>query len=279
MARAPKQQQSTAIAKWDEELAAAAAVAAEMEAHVGGGNFLSTKGGQLSWQGTELPDSQVAAIILDARLENAYYQAAYDPDAPASPTCYALGTDEKSLEPHSDVPENQRQCHNCAECPQNQFGTAERGRGKACRNARRLALIVAGQFDGDDRFSFEPNEVHFEKTDIGILKIPPTSLRGYANFVKQLASLKKLPPFAVATRIVVRPDKDVQMRIEFSVLDRVPNELLAIIKTRREEAQALLDTAYQMTPAVAPQKSARGPKNGAVRNPQAPSAAPRGRKY
>ena len=59
---ATKKTQTTALVKWDEELAKQAEIAAGMEANTGGGQFFSTKGGILSWQDAPLPGSQTAVL-------------------------------------------------------------------------------------------------------------------------------------------------------------------------------------------------------------------------
>ena len=52
---ATRKKAGTSVAKWDEELAQQAAIAAEMEANTGGGQFFSVRGGQLSWQDSPPP--------------------------------------------------------------------------------------------------------------------------------------------------------------------------------------------------------------------------------
>src|SRR5690348_16945798 len=79
---------STAIAKWDEELAKFATQAAAMEVNAGGGQFFSTQGGILSWMDSPIPGNQMAVIILDSIMENVYYESHYDPSTPSGPTCF-----------------------------------------------------------------------------------------------------------------------------------------------------------------------------------------------
>ena len=56
-------------------------------------------------------DSQLLAaiktiIVADFGFENALYEAAFDPDNPASPVCYAFGRDADGMKPHKDSPKD-----------------------------------------------------------------------------------------------------------------------------------------------------------------------------
>src|SRR3989304_573996 len=103
--------------KWDEEMARQAQVAADMENSVATGQFFSTQGGTLSWNGMPMPNNMMAVIILDSILENVYYTGNYDPENPQGPTCFAFGRDDASLAPHKVVVENKTAqsdvCHDC----------------------------------------------------------------------------------------------------------------------------------------------------------------------
>ena len=93
---------SKEITTWDEELAKQAEVAASMEASSSGGQFFSTRGGQLSWQDAPLPDNEMAVVILDHIFETVYYEGRYDPDTPQSPTAFAFGREQDELRWHEN---------------------------------------------------------------------------------------------------------------------------------------------------------------------------------
>lgn len=241
-----KKAPTTALAKWDEELAKQAEVAAAMEANAGGGQFFSLKGGILSWQDMPLRNNEAAVIILGHVFENVYFEEAYDPDSPSSPTCFAFAAEEKSLAPHANVIEvDQAQAEKCADCPHNAWGSAEKGRGKACRNSRRLALLSAGQFAKDGTFEIADVET-FEQGAIGFMKLPVTSVKGFASWVKQTAALAKRPPFGVVARIAVVPDPKTQFRVTFEVIENVAPEYIEVVMKKREEAMATIDFPYQL---------------------------------
>jgi hypothetical protein len=247
MAQAPTKKPGTAVANWDEELARQADVAAGMEANVGGGQFFSAKGGVLQFDGSPLPGNQAAVVIVDTILENVYYECSYNPDSPQAPTCFAFGREDNEMEPHASVdttPEFERQSDVCHGCPMNDFGTAVVGRGKACRNTRRLALIPAGSYNSKGDLDMFDDVEHFAKTPIAFMKMPVTSVKGYATFVKQVSGALRRPPHGVFTRISVIPDAKTQFKVLFEVIEKVPNELMSAIMQRHTDAGSVIEFPY-----------------------------------
>lgn len=236
---------TTALAAWDAEMAKQAEVAAGMEASTGGGNFFSLRGGQLSFNDAQLPKNQMAVVVLDGVLENVYYEGKFDPDDISGPVCYAFGRDEKDMKPHAEA--TKPQAESCAVCPHNEWGSADTGRGKACANRRRLALISAGAFN-DATGKFEPveNPEHYATAQIAYLKLPVTSVKAYSALVKQVAAALKRPPHGVFMKFKTVPDPKTQFRVVVEALSAVPNELLSAIMARHEEAKASIEFAYKV---------------------------------
>jgi hypothetical protein len=272
--KTPAPAKTTALVRWDEELAKQAEVAAGMEANTGGGQFFSTKSGVLSWQDAPLPNNQMAVVILDSILENVYYEGRYDPEVPQGPVCFAFGREEKTMGPHQLVIDAGKQMcgasGQCAGCPMNEWGSSDVGRGKACRNTRRLAMIPAGTFNQAGKFELFDDEEHFASTAIGFMKLPVTSVKGYASFVKQVAGALRRPPFGIVTKVMVKPDPQTQFKVVFEPLMNLPDELMSVIMTRHEEAKSTIDFPYQ------PNEEEAAPKRGS-RAAQKPVG--RGRKY
>jgi hypothetical protein len=86
------------------------------------------------------------AIIVGMlpKVSRSYYANAYDPDAkPTLPDCWSnLG----------EVPEaaaSNRQAASCSKCPQNIEGSGDKGKGRACRFQRRLAILLHGDPSGE----------------------------------------------------------------------------------------------------------------------------------
>lgn len=274
----PAASKSTALVKWDEELAKQAEVAAGMEANTGGGQFFSTKSGILSWQDAPLPGNQMAVVILDSVLENVFYEGKYDPDTPQGPVCFAFGREEKTMQPHTIVIESGNSQAGasglCEGCEMNEWGSAETGRGKACRNTRRLAMIPAGTFNQAGKLELIEDEEHYESTAIGFMKLPVTSVKGYASFVKQVAGALRRPPFGIVTKVKIVPDPKTQFKVVFEPIMNLPDELMSAIMKRHEEAQATIDFPYQPND----EEQAPPPKRGS-RAAQKPVAKRAARKY
>lgn len=264
--KTPAKKTGTAVAKWDEELAKLAQQAKGLEANVGGGNFISTKGGRLQYNGAEVPGNSMRVIVVDHILENHYYNVRYDPDNPASPCCFAFGTDESDMAPHEESSEPQADA--CKGCPMNEFGSADTGRGKACSNIRRLALIA------------EDGMEDIEGAALAFLKVPPTSVKGWAGYVRQLADVMGRPPLGVITEISITPDPKTQFKINFSVVEKIEDgDVLQALIAKRAQAATELVVPYapvEEAPAPAPRGRAGGLKGQKPKPPAKP--APRGRK-
>lgn len=238
--------------KWEEELAKEAEVAAGMEEGTSTGQFFSMKSGVLSFNGSPMANNQMAVIILDSVLENVYYQGEYDPDTPSGPSCFAFGRDEKTMEPHKIVVEAGSQmapqCHGC-EC--NEWGSADKGKGKACRNTRRLAMISAGTMDANGKFKLEEEDV-IAASALAYMKLPVTSVKGYAAFVKQVSGALRRPPFGIATRVTVMADPKTQFKVTFEPIMSLPDEVMAAVMARHKEAMAVIEFPYQLQEGAPP---------------------------
>lgn len=262
MARPPKVSQTTAVTNWEEELAADAKIAAAQEAHVGGGNFFSTRAGVLSVDKRSMPNNEIIVVIIDGVLENAWYEGDFDADNPAPPTCYAFGRDEPDLAPHQNVQAAAlARSPICKGCEMNEYGSAKTGRGKACKNQRRLALIPAGDINPRTR-EFEPvrDPEHFLKTEMRYLKVPPTSIGAYAAYVKQLSGGVHRPPHAVFTRISLSPHATKQWEMRFEAVpasdkEIFPSEILGACMTRHKQEAEVIEFPYQ-PPSTEPKKAA-----------------------
>lgn len=244
MAKAQAKPAPAQANKYDDELAEFAKQFADQESAAAGGSFFGLGGGTLTFNGNPVPDNEMAVIVVDGIMENVFYPGAYDPATPQSPICFAFGRNELEMKPH--VKSLHPQHPQCKGCPHNEFGSADVGEGKACRNTRRLAMIAAGNME---KGRFEPfdDTDHFETAQLAYMKLPVTSVKGYATFVKQLADSLKLPPFAVFTKVKVVKDPSkprIPFKVIFESLAKAPKALLEILKARHEEAKTGIDFPY-----------------------------------
>lgn len=219
---------------WEQQLATAAAQGAEAEAATGGSKMFSVKGGVLAFAGMPVKGNTMQCVVADSIFENAYYGESYDPDHPLPPICYSYSRDGKDMEPHAESPEKQH--GDCTTCPHNQWGSAEKGKGKACKNTRRLLIIPATATE-------DPATVR--KADYGFLKLPVTSTVGWANYVKALAASYKRPPFGVITEIGVVPDPKTQFKVTFNAVDPIKDpQVGAAIMELRDMRRTELEAPY-----------------------------------
>lgn len=220
------------VNKWDEQLAqfATEAVAALPQASV---NVLSVKtGGRLFYNDTEVPGSKLDAVVLDFIRENQWFEHEYDPNKAASPACYAYGNDPATMKPHPAAPKPQ--CESCKDCPLNQFGSAPKGKGKACKNVLKLAVVPAGALDNLDEFA---------AAEIAVMKVSVTSVGHFTSYATSLRDQLKRPPFAMVTEIKGGPDQRNQTRSDFTAVSAIEDgDCIAAIIEKRKTVK--LDTAY-----------------------------------
>lgn len=264
----------TSLTSYDAQFAADAARYAEQEQ--AGGNFITTRGGILQIGESPLPGNVMCAVILDSVFENTYYDERFDPNSITPPRCYAFarGDDKGAMGPHESmrshpyfVPQHvvDGTVHGCHGCPRNVFGTADQGRGKACSNRRRLAVMAAGFYErkaGQRDLSLRlfTDEAHYRTADIYLLKLPVTSVKAYSRYVQNVASQHNMPPYGVVTEIRMEPDPKSQFKLSFEMSDVFPPSFHPILYQRHQDAVATIITPYG--PPEAPQENAPQGRRG-----------------
>lgn len=178
-----------------------------------------------------LPDGREAetfgAIIVDFINVNEFYQGRYDPKVIAPPVCAAKGNDPRNMVPYDESPK--KQCDNCNDCPNNQFGSE--GKGKACKNSIWLAVLPA------DDLSAEPLTI----------KLAPTSTTPFRKYLSQLGGTGR-PSFAVVTNFSL--DKSVDYaKIQCGSPEPLSMDDVAAVMARRADAIRVLSTPTNFTAA------------------------------
>lgn len=237
---------------WKAELSKYAAKTVKMEESTQTGNRISTRGGKLSYHGVNLRDNKMTVIVLAALIENAYYAHAYDPDNPSAPVCFAFSEDGENMEPHEKS--HDQQSESCDGCPHNEWGSADRGKGKACKNIRRLALLACEDVTAKN----------IEEGEIATLSVSVTSVKGWSSYARQIA-LNGSAPWAWQTVISLeRPDGKDFSNLFFEAADRKPisEKFYPAILKRVKEAEKLLEQPYvYVEPPAKPERKA-APKKG-----------------
>lgn len=156
-----------------------------------------------------LPDGQssedpLACVILDFVWFMVHYPGVYNSNNPQSPNCFAVGRENPEggeLKPHETV--DKPNFSDCKECPKNQWGSALSGKGKACKNQRRL-IVVPPDFD--------------ENTEPMTLYVSPGGLKNFDKYVSRLNNEHGLLPVQVITQIAFDRDKSYPL-LQFRMID------------------------------------------------------------
>jgi hypothetical protein len=197
-----------------------------MQAEKPDNKFISFKSGVLSYNGNVAPGNKIQVIIVGNCFENQYFPGKYDPNKLASPDCYAVAHDEDELAP---VPEDCTKAvsPSCTDCPLNEWESDPNGgKGKACKNTRRLGMIVASQV-GDSM-----------NAEVAYARLPVTSVANWAKYVNQIGNVVKRPPWGVITEMSVIPDMKSQFKVCFQFVGIVEDQHL-------EDVHRLYDATYK----------------------------------
>lgn len=156
-----------------------------------------------------LPDGQssngpLECIVLDFAWDMVHYAGVYNSNNPQKPNCFAVGRespDSGELKPHESVEKPQHD--NCKDCPKNEWGSSPVGKGKACKNQRRL-IVVPPNFD--------------ESTEPMTMYVSPAGLKNFDKYVSRLSAEHGLLPVQVVTEISFDADKSYPL-LMFKMLD------------------------------------------------------------
>lgn len=200
----------------------------------GVGNWIGIRGNEFKLNGEDLGDLLTVVIVADA-YEHAYYDSAFNKDDPLPPACFALAEMEDDLGLHDSSPAPQCDTGMCADCEWNEFGSSDTGRGKACKNSRRLALLAV-ETDEDGN----PTGVAFG--EMPHLRIPPTSLGNYRGYIKRSNKVTRRPAWAYVTEIGFDPDAEYET-LTFRLVAPIdnPEEINQIDELRAGALEALLE--------------------------------------
>ena len=100
----------------------------------------------------------------------------------------------------------------CSSCPYNDFGSAEDGKGKACKNMRRIYLLPEG-----DLFPL-------------LITLPPTSIKSFSDYIAKRIITKGLRSYSVVTKITLKRVQNSNgisySQAQFSLLNKLPDEIV-----------------------------------------------------
>lgn len=242
--KAPKA--GTGVTLWQDQMREAAKKQAATETITGSFRAVSTRGGILSVDDVAMPNNEMRCVILMAVHENQFYSGAFNPNVTQIPTCYAFAgedDDADAMTPHEESAEPQ--AASCTECPLNEMGSADTGRGKACKNIRRLALVTEDAMDSAEAF---------EEAEVRTLKVPVTSVKLLAKHINRLSEEMERPTWGVVTLIKVVPDAKSQFKVQFTFesLVNFDQPLYDAMQRKRGELSKEMVAPYQAPSEEAP---------------------------
>lgn len=214
---------STAIASFRDKLRAELATLTDRTAPPSG-NRIGLKGKIFSLPDGTTSPGPLACVILDWRIDHEYYDKPYNSQNPVPPVCWALSPQNAGLTPSERAPKPQAET--CAGCEKNKFGSAATGKGKACKNMRRIAVVPA-----DATAETEPMLLFASPTATGIFD---SYVTGLAAGDEGQSSLE------VITHVAFKADTDYPTLV-FGKPVPLSDEKLGIMMTLRAKAQAMLD--------------------------------------
>jgi hypothetical protein len=146
-------------------------------------------------------------VVLKANqgVSKTFYKKSYEDGDDNQPDCASAD----GVAPIEGVPD--RQAKKCAICPNNQWGsriTDSGAKAKKCSDNKRLAVAAAGQLN-----------------DPLLLRVPPTSLKAWDNYTRQL-SKRGLNPTMVVTKVGFDASVAHQL-LTFKAVDYVDEESFA----------------------------------------------------
>ena len=148
--------------------------------------------GQLFLMPDESKVQSFTGIILDQCCANAWWKKSYDEGGSGNPPdCFS---------PDGIAPKfcDSPQAESCAKCEKNEYETAEKGKGKACKNTKRVHILMDGQL--------LPLR----------LTLPPSNLRQIDTYISLLTS--RAIPYQIAVTEFTLTKAQNNDGIEFSLL-------------------------------------------------------------
>ena len=231
----------------------------------GGGKRISIKGGvfRMIVDGKEIAQNEdramnIVIVAANAHVSRSYYAETYVEGQILAPTCWSndgVSPDTKVSEPQSGK---------CASCPQNIAGSAEQGKGRACRFSQRLAVTLENDLKGDVYQLTLPAQSIFGNVENG--KMP---LQAYAKFLGSHG----LPITAIVTEM--RFDTaSATPKLTFKAVRPLEADEMALAQEKGQSAEA--KTAIANNPATLdgakPKAVATPAPKAEAEEPEAPEA-------
>lgn len=162
-------------------------------------------------------------VIVGFVSTNAYYEGEFDKDKIVPPNCFAIGVVknddlERSLNSPDPQPEDKDDL-SCSNCWANQWKSAAKGNGKACKNGIKLAVMCD---DGEVR----------------PMSLSSTALKPFAEYVRDVAQAFGKPPYGVMTEFSFAESDYSSVRCGDPI--ELNDDQLALVMSLRQDAMDML---------------------------------------
>jgi hypothetical protein len=230
---------STALVRWDEKFAAQAKKEKDQSATIStGGMGIKFGRGWIEVAGARLKNNALQCVIVGYCGLNAWYEKDYDANDVAPPDCYALGDswNAADMRPHVQAEKPQSE-EGCATCDWNKLGSAKTGRGKACANRVRLGIVLASDLEDTS---------HAGSAEMATASVSPTNVyKAFKPYLDYVNDELGRPLWSVVTQISAFDDPKQQIRLEFSLVDKIDDdEALTALEKRNDTIQSVLQTPF-----------------------------------
>lgn len=195
------------------------------------GKQITFKSKQFKFDGDKIGDT-MDVVLLDYVFVNQYFSTDYDPDNITPADCFALADEEMELKPLAEVLHRQVDTDEdmCTDCWANQWGSADRGDGKACQNRRRVAVISAELFNEKDWAET------LDADNVGYISLGGTTLKAWRTYTNKVGKKLGLAPFQVVTQLGFDDEED---------FDKLTFTTLSVIE-ESEQLEKLLDVTDEI---------------------------------
>lgn len=184
-------------------------------------NKISTKGKQFTLPDGRTSQGPLEVIVVDFAWMLVHYRGTYNAAKPQDPDCWAIGRETPEsglLKPGIESP----YAKDCASCPRNQWGTDQQGRGKACKNQRRLLVVPP-----DATAATQPLTLY----------VSPGAIKNWDGYLVELGATHGLMPIQVVTEISFDQNQ-AYPSLRFKLKEKHGN--IELMMALREKAQAQL---------------------------------------
>lgn len=162
-------------------------------------------------------------VIVAFVSTNAYYEGEFDRDNIVPPNCFAIGVVKNDdLEASSTSPDAQNpdESNECSSCWANQWKSAPKGNGKACKNSIKLAVLC-------------------EDGEVRPMSISSTALKPFGEYVREVVQAFQTPPYGVLTEFSFDPKSDYSS-VRFGNPLKLNSDQLAQVLMAKDDALAMI---------------------------------------